>query len=193
MKGATIYASKTGLEIKAVTREKQKGDYKEKSGGIVLRFFQKEKNGKSIKFVCKPIEIHKLSRTIKAVIKKKPEKPVVVLFHKYEKTQDGKKTEVKTTLKLEYWKSKDGKKEGFAIILHQQNGGEVTINVPMDKDTFLYVSDLLHHLSMEQSWWTVTKVEEGAGKEVVEEDSPSEELEEVVEDDELDDIDDVEF
>jgi len=155
-KGHTIYAKSTGVEITAITRTKRKKGYVNKFGAIRLRFFQMGEK-KSIKVLLSSPEAHKFSRIIRGVVTKKPNKPIRVLYHEYEK--DGQK--VQTSVSVEYWKSKDGKKEGYAILLNQRNGGEVKINVPVSKDEFLFLADFLHHLSLEQSWFTTEVVEEG--------------------------------
>ena len=152
MKGWTVYAKSTGVEVRGATREKEFEHngvkYKNKEGRIVLRFFKMEDNKVSIRFILNPVEAHKLARYCKHVAVNKPGKKLQVLIHKYEKQQE----EITTRLYVEHWKNQKSGKEGFALILSQKNGENTDINVPVDKDTLLYVADLLHHLSMEQSW-----------------------------------------
>jgi len=182
MKGHVVYAKVTGLEVVAITRSKKKGDYMQKWGALRLRFFEMGGQKRSIKVLCDTVEAHRFSRVIKQVVKQKPEKPVQVLIHTYEK--DGKK--VTTTVSVEYW-SRNGK-EGFAILLKQKNGDEIKINVPVSKDEFLFLSDLLQHLAMEQSWFT--SVKEEVEEEVTETPSSPGSVEEV---DDLEDIDDIDL
>jgi len=153
MRGHVVYSSKTGLEVVAITRTKKKGEYTNKWGSIRFRFFEMEGEKRSIKVLCDTVEAHRFARALKHVVSKKPEKPVTILIHKYEKE---KKT-VKTTVFVEYWKNKD--REGFAVILKQNNGGEVKINVPIGKDEALFLADLLQYLAVEQSWFTSVKEE----------------------------------
>ena len=187
MRGHVVYAKSTGLEVVAITRSKEKKEYVNKWGSLRLRFFEMEKEKRSIKVLCDTVEAHRFARVIKHVVTKKPDKPVTVLIHKYEKEQDGKKTEVTTTVSVEYWKSKDGKKEGYAVILKQKNENDVKINVPISKDEALFLADLLQYLSMEQSWFTSVKEEivEGEEESTPTEPDPTpeeEETEEVPED-----------
>jgi hypothetical protein len=142
-----------------------------------------EDNKVSIRFILNPVEAHKLARYCKHVAVNKPGKKLQVLIHKYEKQQE----EITTRLYVEHWKNQKSGKEGFALILSQKNGENTDINVPVDKDTLLYVADLLHHLSMEQSWWSTTKVEEGAEEPVEGGDEPA------PSDEEIEEVEDIEF
>jgi len=191
MKGWTVYASKTGVEVRAARREREFEHsgvkYKNKEGRVVLRFFKMEDNKVSIRFILNPVEAHKLARYCKHVAVNKPGKKIQVLIHKYEKQGEGGTEEVTTRVYVEHWKNQKSGKEGFALVLSQKGGENTDINVALDKDTLLYLADLLHHLSMEQSWWSVAKVEEGVEEPVEDEPTPSdidegEEIEKVPDD-----------
>jgi len=189
MKGWTLYAKTTGVEVAATRKVKDfehKGEkYLHKEGRITLRFFQMENEKVSIRFVLNPIEAHKLARYCKHVATKKPGKKLQVLIHKYEK--EG--SEITTRLYVEHWKNQKSGKEGFALILSQKNGNNVDVNVPVDKDALLYLADLLHHLSMEQSWWSVSKIGE---EEPTSTEEPTDTPDEVVDEaDELEDLEEV--
>ncbi|WP_457569142.1 hypothetical protein [Desulfurobacterium sp.] len=171
MKGTTIYAKKTGVEIASVTRKRAKGEFVEKYGAVRMRFFQMEGDKNSIRVILNPVEAAKLGRVLKKLISSQKAVKVQIFYHQYEK--DGNK--VSTTLTAEKWVK--GDKSGYALILHQKNGGEVKINVPMDKDTAYYLGLLMEHLAIEQSWFSVSKEEE---EEVPEEEEPPQEEEEEI-------------
>jgi hypothetical protein len=186
MKGHVVYAAKTGLEVVAITRSKRKGDYTQKWGSLRLRFFEMEEKKRSVKVLLDTVEAHKFSRVIKHVVTKKPDKPVQVLIHTYEKQDGKKKQKVTTTVSVEYW-FRNGK-EGYGILLKQKNGDEIKINVPISKDEALFLADLLQHLALEQSWFTSVKEEEEVEETA---DTPSDDE---AGDDELDEVDeDIEF
>ena len=186
MRGHVVYAKSTGLEVVAITRSKKRGEYVNKWGSLRLRFFEMEEEKRSVKVLCDTVEAHKFARVIKHVVTKKPDKPVRVLYHEYEK--EGQK--VQTSVLVEYWKSKDGKKEGYAVILKQKNENDVKINVPISKDEALFLADLLQYLSMEQSWFTSVKEEVVEGEEESTSAEPDPTPEEEIE---VEEVPDVEF
>lgn len=182
MRGTTVYSSKTGLEIRAVSSLKKKGNYEEKKGKIRLRAFSMENGDKQIRILLDPSESHKLGRAIKGALKTAPEKGVTVIVHKSQ-TKDGNESTSKVI--VDYFKTKKGT-EGVGIIVVRDND---KINIPVAKNDALYLADLLTYLAMEQSWFTTKKIEEEA-EEVVEE---SEELPEEPVDEEFEDIEDLNY
>ncbi len=175
MKGTTIYSSKSGLEVKAVTTHKEKGGYVVKTGKVRIRAFLLEKGKEDIKVILNPQECHKVSRAIKNVLRNKPEKSTTIIIHKFKK--DGKESTSKVS--LDYFKTKKGT-EGVGIIVSRD---EEKVNVPTDADTALYLADLFSHLAMEQSWETSKKVEKVDEEEEIEEEVEEdyEDLEEIEE------------
>lgn len=203
MKGHVVYAKSTGLEVVAITRSKKKGDYVQKWGSLRLRFFEMEKEKRSIKVLCNCIEAHRFARTIRTVVKQKPEKPISVLFHSYKKEKNRR---IETSVKVEYWKKKkEQEKEGFAILLQQsevEGTGDdrkvlntTKINVPISKDEILFLADLLQHLAMEQSWFTSVReeVEEQEVETETPSSSPDGSVEEVDDLEEVDEVEDIDF
>ena len=157
-KGTTLYSKKSGVEVITITREKVEGKaerkYRTKYGAIRMRFFEKKRGGKRVRVILSPKEVHKLSRIIKGIVKQKQPVRVRALYHEYKNHT--------SIIFVEYWKSKDGKKEGYALLLQRENGNgdKVEINVPVSVDEFIYLADFLHHLALEQSWFTTEVVEE---------------------------------
>jgi len=186
MRGDTLYAAKTGVEIVATVKSKDfthKGKkYVKKAGRVTLRFFQFKDGDASIRFILQPKEAHKLYRDIMKTIKTKKSRESLV--HKYEKDE---KT-ITTRVNVEYWKSKSGK-EGFALVLNQRNGEQkIEVNVPLSEDDISYAGDLLRTLAVEQAW-SRAELLEGEGP-VDDTPTPPEEIPE-----EGDDVvpDDIEF
>ena len=178
MRGTTVYSSKTGLEIRAVSSLKKKGDYEEKKGKVRLRAFSMESR-KQIRILLDPAESHKLGRAIERALKNAPEKGkgVTVMVHKsYTKNGD----ESISKVIVEYFKTKKGT-EGVGIIVVRDDD---KVNVPIAQDEAVYLADLLTYLAIEQSWFKTKKIEEEA-EEVVEE---SEVLPEEPVDEEFEDI-----
>ena len=173
MKKATIYASKTGVEFTPATVVKGNGSRELKTGRIKIRAFSMEEKGKMVYVFLTPMEAHKLGRYLEGITTLSEAKKLKPIIHKLEK--DGEETV--STVEVERWVSKDGKKSGYAIVVSRD---KESINIPMDKDTVLYLADFLKALSIEQSWEQVRKIEKAG-----------EEVEEVAEDDEIpEDIED---
>ncbi|WP_457601581.1 hypothetical protein [Hydrogenivirga sp.] len=176
MRKVTIYASKTGVEITPATAEKKKGDRKVKSGRVRVRAFHLENGSDPVYVFLTPQEGHKLGRYLEGITTLKEAKRLKVIIHKTEK----KGSESLSTIEVERWESKDKKKSGYALIVQRDKN---TINVPMDKDTALYLADFLKALAIEQSWEKSYKMEETAeeeevAEEVVEEGEDFSDLEE---------------
>jgi len=187
MKGTTVYAAKTGVEVVGVTRRRTKGEFVEKYGAVRMRFFQMEGDKNSIRVILNPVEAAKLGRVLKKLTSSQKAAKVQIFYHSYEK--DGKK--ISTTLTAEKWVK--GEKSGYALVLHQKNGGEVKINVPMDKDTAYYLGLLMEHLAVEQSWFAVSKEDTEETEETPSSPSPDGSVEEVDDLEEVDDVDDIDF
>jgi len=150
MKGTTVYSSRSGLEVRAVATRKEKGGYSLEIGRVKLRAFPLEKGSGSIRMILNTVECYRLSRALKVVLREK-KKNTTVIIHT---TNNGNGKETTARVILDYFTVKG--KEGIGVIL-TRDGDKV--NVPMDVDTALYLSDLLLHLAMEQSWETNRKVE----------------------------------
>jgi len=181
MRGTTVYAKSTGMEVLAVTRKRSKEDYLQKYGAVRLRFFQMEGEKKSVRTLLNTVECAKIGKALRILLKSKEAKSVKIFYHEYEK--DGNK--VTTTLNLEKWVK--GNKSGYAFVINQKNGDNVKINVPIDGDTAYYLALLFEHLSVEQSWFSSEKIE---GEEPANDDTdtPDEVVDEA---DELEDLEEV--
>ena len=170
MKKVTIYASKTGVEFSPVTASKKKDGREVKMGRVKVRAFKMEKDAQPVYVFLSPQETHKLGRYLEGLVKVSEVKKFKPTVHKTEK--EGKETI--STIEVEKWVSKDGKKSGYAIIVSRDKS---SVNVPVDKDTLLYLADFLKALAIEQSWEQVKKVEE-VGDEEVEEGEEAEDIDE---------------
>ena len=176
MKKTTVYASKTGVEFTPVSVEKGRNGKKIEMGRVKVRAFKMEEDAQPVYVFLTPQEAHKLSRYLSNLTKLSEAKKLKPIIHKTEK--EGK--ESISTVEVEKWISKDGKKSGYAIIVSRD---KESVNIPIDRDTLLYLADFLKALAIEQSWETVKKVEETEKEEIVEEDTEDIDIEEDVEED----------
>lgn len=151
MRGTTFYSAKSGLEVMETTSSKTRKGFLTKEGRIRLRAFPLEKGGSSIRLVLTPAEAHKLSRAILFTLKTKPEKPLQVIIHKSNKNG----RESTAIVSLDHFRTKKG--EGVGVVIARD--GE-KVNIPLSREDALYLTDLLQHLSLQQSFWEVEKVEE---------------------------------
>lgn len=147
MKGYTMYAKSTGMEIKAtskVSEEKAEGKATTgKEGRIALRFFTfgNGQEAQSLRFILNPLEAYAICLA-SAQIARQGGKHTLV--HKFQ----GDEGEITSTLTLEKWENQG--KSGFAYSL--KRGEAKAVNVPMDMTAFLYVGELMKSLSVEQAW-----------------------------------------
>lgn len=173
MKKVTIYASKTGVEFSPVTASKKKDRREVKMGRVKVRAFKMEKDAQPVYVFLNPQETHKLGRYLEGLTKLSETKKLKPIIHKTER--EGK--ESVATIEVERWVSKDRKKSGYAVIVNRDNK---SVNVPVDRDTLLYLADFLKALAIEQSWEQTRKQVEETEEEVieeVEEDFPEEDIE----------------
>ena len=155
MKGYTMYAKNTGMEIKVtskVSEEKAAGKSATgKEGRIALRFFTfGNGDSHSLKFILNPLEAYGLYLSAAELAKKGGKQ---TLIHKFA----GEEGEVTSRLVVEKWE-KEGK-SGYAYTLKRGEGNAV--NVPMDMVSFLYVGELMRALSLEQAWSSYKETESG--------------------------------
>lgn len=137
MKGYTVYAKSTGMQI--MTSKKETDTNKE--GRIALRFFTfGNGESKSLRFVLNPVEAFGLCLTVLEVVKNGGNKSII---HKFE----GEEGVTISTLHIEKWVK--GDKSGYAMTLKR---GDDAVNVPMDMTHFLFVGELMKTLSTEQAW-----------------------------------------
>lgn len=149
MKGTTIYAKNSGVEIKAATAVKTEDNGAvRKEGRIQMRFFTfGNGTAKSLRFILTVFEAFGLYLTIYGVVKNGGNKS---LIHKFKK--DG--NEVKTYLTVEKWQN--GDKSGYALVLSR---GDDKVNVPVSESDLLYIAELLKALSVDQSWSSYKNVD----------------------------------
>ena len=142
MKGYTVFAKNTGVEIRTASKVNTEESVTEKAGRISLRFFTfGEGESQSQKFILTPLEAYSIY-LLTAEIAKKGGKQT--LIHKFQ----GDEAEVTTRFTLEKWERES--KSGYAYSLMRDESE--AINVAMDFATFLYVGELLKALSLEQAW-----------------------------------------
>lgn len=155
MKGYTMYAKNTGMEIKVTSKvSEEKADGKSatgKEGRIALRFFTfGNGDSQSLKFILNPLEAYGLYLSSAELVKKGGKQ---TLIHKFQ----GEEGEVTSRLTIEKWE-KEGK-SGFAYSL--KRGDASAVNVPMDMVSFLYMGELMKALSVEQAWSSYKETESG--------------------------------
>ncbi len=142
MKGYTVYAKNTGVEIRATSKVSAEESATEKEGRISLRFFSfGNGNVQSLKFILTPLEAYSIF-LYSAEIAKRGGKQI--LTHKFQ----GEEGEVTTRFTIEKWEKES--KAGYAYSL--KRGDTRGINVAMDSAAFLYAGELLKALSLEQAW-----------------------------------------
>jgi hypothetical protein len=142
MKGYTVYAKNTGVEIRATSKVSAEESVTEKEGRISLRFFTfGNGDSQSLKFILTPLEAYSIYLFTADIAKKGGKQ---TLTHKFQ----GEEGEVTTRFTLEKWE-KEGK-SGYAYSL--KRGDSKAVNVAMDFTTFLYAGELLKALSLEQAW-----------------------------------------
>ena len=156
MKGYTMYAKNTGMEIKVTSKVSEEKAAAGKSatgkeGRIALRFFTfGNGDSQSLKFILNPLEAYGLYLSAAELAKKGGKQ---TLIHKF----TGDEGEVTSRLTLEKWE-KEGK-SGYAYSL--KRGDSNAVNVPMDMVSFLYVGELMKALSLEQAWSSYKETESG--------------------------------
>ncbi|GER94838.1 hypothetical protein A45J_2604 [hot springs metagenome] len=162
MKGTTIYAKNSGVEIKAATAVKtEDGGAIRKEGRVQMRFFTfGNGTAKSLRFILTVFEAFGLYLSIYGVVKNGGKKSLV---HKFTKDD----VEVKTYLTVEKWQN--GDKSGYALVLSR---GDDKVNVPVSESDLLYTAELLKALSVDQAWSSYKNAD---GTEA-EEDIPADEL-----------------
>lgn len=155
MKGYTLYAKSTGMEIKvgSKVREEKPAEGKSvtgKEGRIALRFFTFG-NGdtQSLRFILTPLEAYGIYLASAQIARQGGKHS---LIHKFQ----GEEGEVTSTLLLEKWENQG--KSGFAYSL--KRGDAKSVNVPMDMTSFLYVGELMKSLSVEQAWSSYKETDE---------------------------------
>ncbi|GER94960.1 hypothetical protein A45J_2726 [hot springs metagenome] len=138
MKGTTIYAKNSGVEIKAATAVKtEDGGAIRKEGRVQMRFFTfGNGTAKSLRFILTVFEAFGLYLSIYGVVKNGGKKSLV---HKFTKDD----VEVKTYLTVEKWQN--GDKSGYALVLSR---GDDKVNVPVSESDLLYTAELLKALSV---------------------------------------------
>jgi hypothetical protein len=142
MKGYTVYAKNSGVEIRTTSKVSAEEAATEIEGRIALRFFAFG-NGdtQSLKFILTPLEAYSIFLFTAEIAKKGGKQ---TLTHKFQ----GEEGEVTTRFTLEKWEKES--KSGYAYSL--KRGDSQAVNVAMDFATFLYVGELLKALSLEQAW-----------------------------------------
>jgi hypothetical protein len=142
MKGYTVYATNSGVEIRATSKVSAEESATEMEGRIALRFFAfGDGDTQSLKFILTPLEAYSIYLFTAEIAKKGGKQ---TLTHKFQ----GEEGEVTTRFTLEKWEKES--KSGYAYSL--KRGESKAVNVAMDFATFLYVGELLKALSLEQAW-----------------------------------------
>jgi hypothetical protein len=142
MKGYTVFAKDTGMEIRAVSKINTEETSVGKEGRISLRFFTfGNSDMQTLKFILTPLEAYSLCLFTADIIKKGGKQ---TLTHKFQ----GEVEEVSTTLTLE--KAEKENKSGYAYSIKRGDSNAITVS--LDVTTFLYVGELLKALSLEQAW-----------------------------------------
>jgi len=153
MRKATIYASKTGVEIYEGYHEKEKKKVKVKEGRVILRAFRME-DPIHFKIKMTPQEAFYLALLIEKALKKG--ETVKALYHKFP-TKNG---EVSSWVNIEPFKK--GDKHYIAIVVARDAGDKkpTAINVPMTAADALYLAHFLKQLSYEMSYQNIEVIED---------------------------------
>jgi hypothetical protein len=142
MKGYTVYAKNSGVEIRTTSKVSAEESVTEEEGRIFLRFFTfGNGDSQSLKFILTPLEAYSIYLFTAEIAKKGGKQ---TLTHKFQ----GEEGEVTTRFTLEKWENES--KSGYAYSL--KRGDSKAVNVAMDFATFLYAGELLKALSLEQAW-----------------------------------------
>jgi hypothetical protein len=146
MKGYTVYAKNSGVEIKAGKKAGKKESGNTKEGRVNIRFFTFG-NGetKSLRFILTPVECYDIALKTAAIVKNGGKQYISHSF----KREDG--DEIITRMCLERWEKAE--KTGYAYSIKR---GDISINVPMDMTSFIFCGKLLETLAMEQAWMSYT-------------------------------------
>ncbi len=140
MKGYTVYAKESGMEIRTSTATKEEKGRINKEGRITLRFFNLDDSSPSMRFILTPVEAYWVYLKTVEIARSSGKSS---LTHRFE-SADGEITSILTIEKQE----KEGK-NGFAINIER---GEFRKQVSIDLVNFLFTGELLKNLSSVQAW-----------------------------------------
>ena len=146
-----IFSQATGVEIRETVRNhEESGQVVDRAGRVQLRFFKLTPRTKpdeltQIRFICEPDEAFALSRLIDQVAATTAPCKEKLSPHKFAAGGEGEETV--TTLAVERWER--GGKSGLALTVGR---GKDFISVPVPLTKFLFASEFLRALSVEQCW-----------------------------------------
>ena len=139
-KSYTVYSKKEGVEFRIGTCTRSKNGYEVRQGCLYIRGFSYEEGKESqITMRLSLVEVHKLSRILRAILKADKNKYPVAI-HKVNNGET--KSETTKVLEVERW-NREGRNGIAVVITQKENEQIIRRNIPMDQDTALALSTLL--------------------------------------------------